>query len=115
MKLLIELDEEYVKAIDKIRFLVGGRTDRKLQLEIIKAIKNGKALVQEPKTGHLLMPDKMYSSKIWRKCSCCGTHIEKYSKYISFDGEVHYIPCRLNYCCICGTKFVESQESEDKE
>ena len=48
MKLLIELDEEYVKAIDEIRFLVGGRTDRKLQLEIIKAIKNGKALEQEP-------------------------------------------------------------------
>ena len=44
MKLLIELDEEYVKAIDKIKFLVGGRTDRKLQLEIIKAIKNGKPL-----------------------------------------------------------------------
>lgn len=48
MKLLIELDEEYVKSIDKIRFLVGGRTYRKLQLEIIKAIKNGKALEQEP-------------------------------------------------------------------
>ena len=50
MKLLIELDEEYVKVIDKIKFLVGGRTDRKLQLEIIKAIKNGKALEQEPQT-----------------------------------------------------------------
>jgi len=49
MKLLIELDEEYVRAIDKIKFLVGGRTDRKLQLEIIKAIKNGKALEQEPR------------------------------------------------------------------
>lgn len=48
MKLLIELDEEYIKFIDKIRFLVGGRTYRKLQLEIIKAIKNGKALEQEP-------------------------------------------------------------------
>lgn len=48
MKLLIELDEEYIKNIDKIKFLVGGRTDRKLQLEIIKAIKNGKPLEQEP-------------------------------------------------------------------
>ena len=48
MKLLIELDEEYVKVIDKIQFLVGGRTDRKLQLEIIKAIKNGVPLEQEP-------------------------------------------------------------------
>jgi hypothetical protein len=50
MKLLIELDEKYVKNIDKIKFLlVGGRTDhRKLQLEIIKAIKNGKPLEQEP-------------------------------------------------------------------
>jgi hypothetical protein len=48
MTLLIELDEEYVKAIDKIKFLVGGRTDRKLQLEIIKAIKKGVPLEQEP-------------------------------------------------------------------
>ena len=74
---------------------------------------------QEPKTGHWLMPDKEYSSKIWRKCSCCGTHIEKYSKYISFDGEVHYIPYRLNYCYICGAKmvetiFVDMAESEQK-
>ena len=48
MKLLIELDEECIKAIDKIKFLIGGRTDRKLQLEIIKAIKNGKPIEQEP-------------------------------------------------------------------
>jgi hypothetical protein len=41
MKLLIDLDEEYINAIDKIKFLVGGRTYHKLQLEIIKAIKNG--------------------------------------------------------------------------
>ncbi len=67
---------------------------------------------QESKTGHWLMPDKGYSSKIWRKCSCCGTHIEKYTKYISFDDEVHYIPYRLNYCYVCGAKMVEPQESE---
>lgn len=48
MKLLITLDEEYINAINKIKFLVGGRTDRKLQLEIIKAIKNGKPIEQEP-------------------------------------------------------------------
>ena len=48
MKLLIELDEECIKAIDKIKFLIGGRTDQKLQLEIIKAIKNGKPIEQEP-------------------------------------------------------------------
>ena len=58
MKLLIVLDEEYVKAIDKIRFLVGGRTDRKLQLEIIKAIKNGIALEQEPTTKNDLAVEK---------------------------------------------------------
>lgn len=57
MKLLIELDEEYVKAIDKITFLVGGRTDRSLQLEIIKAIKNGKALEQESTTKNDLGVD----------------------------------------------------------
>jgi hypothetical protein len=48
MKLLVELDEEYVKVIDEIKFLVGGRTNRKLQLEVIKAIKNGIPLEQEP-------------------------------------------------------------------
>lgn len=53
MKLLIELDEEYVKVIDKIKFLVGGRTDRKLQLEIIKAIKNGVPQEQEPNCSEI--------------------------------------------------------------
>lgn len=79
----------------------------------IQAIRELPSVIpQESKTGHWLMPDKGYSSKIWRKCSCCGTHIEKYTKYISFDGEVHYIPYRLNYCYVCGAKMVEPQESE---
>jgi hypothetical protein len=80
---------------------------------VCKAINELPSVNPQPKTGHWLMPDKEYSSKIWRKCSCCGTHIEKYSKHISFDGEVHYIPYRLNYCYVCGTRMVESQKSEE--
>jgi hypothetical protein len=49
-----------------------------------------------------LMPDKYYSKDIWRKCSNCGTHIEKYHKYISYIGETHYTEHILNFCPICG-------------
>lgn len=69
-----------------------------------------KALDQEPKTGHWLMPDKNYSPKIWRKCSCCGTHLEKFTKHISFDGDVNYIENIMNYCRICGADMREVED-----
>lgn len=75
MKLLIELDEEYVKVIDEIKFLVGGRTNRKLQLEIIKAIKNGKPLEQEPTTKNDLAVDRLISD-----CEKMSFDIEIFNK-----------------------------------
>lgn len=58
-----------------------------------------------------LKPDKNYSDKIWRKCSNCNTHIEKYSKYVSFMGTTNYFEHILNYCPICGAKM--DGENED--
>ena len=81
MKLLIELDEEYVKAIDKIKFLVGGRADRKLQLEIIKAIKNGVPPEQEPKTGEWI--EHFDESGKWYECDQCHT---------DWGGAVNFCP-----------------------
>lgn len=52
-----------------------------------------------------LMPDKNYSDKIWRKCSNCNTHIEKYSKYVSFMGSTNYFENILNFCPICGARM----------
>ena len=75
------------------------RTDEAYQLEY-----EGRE-VKEVVHAKWLMPDKNYSNKIWRKCSNCGTHIEKYSKYISFVGETNYFEHILNYCPICGAKM----------
>ena len=76
MKLLIDLDEEYVKAIDKIKFLVGGRADRKLQVEIIKAIKNGKPLEQESTTKNdlVLIHTEGLDEEI--RCTMCTNHMK---------------------------------------
>ena len=40
MKRIIEISEDNYKVIEKLKFLVGGRTDRKLQQTVINAIKN---------------------------------------------------------------------------
>ena len=139
MKLLIELDEEYVKAIDKIKFLVGGRTERKLQLEIIKAIKNGKALEQESQSFKWCTDCKEYD----QEKHCC----HRYSKVIRdtvdeigqepktghwIDIMVGDMPAQAcdqcntfyplaytggghKYCPNCGARMVEPQEVRDKE
>ena len=44
IELVIKLDEEYIKQIDRIRFLIGGREYRSLQINVINAIKNGTPL-----------------------------------------------------------------------
>lgn len=44
MQIVIDIDEEYIKQIDRIRFLIGGKEDRSLQINVINAIKNGIAL-----------------------------------------------------------------------
>lgn len=88
MKLLIELDEEYVKVIDEIKFLVGGRTDRKLQLEIIKAIKNGKPLEQEPTTKNDLVVDCVSRAEIIDELNRLGRNAFKddtdYDNFFAF-------------------------------
>lgn len=55
--------------------------------------------------GKWLMPGENYSNKIWRKCSNCNKHIEKYSKYVSFTGNTEYFEHILNYCPLCGAKM----------
>ena len=44
VELVIKIDEEYIKQIDRIRFLIGGIEDRSLQINVINAIKNGMPL-----------------------------------------------------------------------
>ena len=46
MKLIIDISEEDFNAISKLRFLVGGRADRKLQVNVINAVKNGTPLTE---------------------------------------------------------------------
>ena len=65
------------------------------------------------KVGEWLMPDNGYNANIWRKCSCCKKHIEAFSKYIDFGGDIHYIPHKLNYCYVCGARMVEQKERSD--
>lgn len=54
----------------------------------------------------LLEPDEYYSKNIWRKCSNCNRHIEKYYKYVSFVGKTSFFENELNYCPKCGAKFI---------
>ena len=139
MKLLIELDEEYVKAIDKIKFLVGGRTERKLQLEIIKAIKNGKALEQEPQSFKWCTDCKEYD----QEKHCCHRYSKVIRDTVAEIGQEpktgHWIDIMVGdmpaqacdqcntfyplaytggghkYCPNCGARMVEPQERSDKE
>lgn len=57
------------------------------------------------KKGKWIMPDKYYDKNIWRKCSVCNTHFEKYNKYISFSGAVTYTEQIANYCKVCGAEM----------
>ena len=54
IELVIKLDEKYIKQIDRIKFLIGAKEDRSLQVNVIKAIKNGTLI---PK-GHGDLIDK---------------------------------------------------------
>lgn len=57
------------------------------------------------KIGKWLLPDKYYDKHIWRKCSVCGNHFEKYHKYITFSGETTYTEEKANYCKVCGANM----------
>ena len=67
IEFVIKLDEEYIKQIDKIKFLIGGRADRSLQINVINAIKNGTPL---PKGhGRLFILDEEKAKKYLTKFS----------------------------------------------
>lgn len=59
IELVIKLDEEYIKQIDKIRFLIGGIEDRSLQINVINAIRNGTPL--QKGHGRLVDADELIS------------------------------------------------------
>lgn len=65
--------------------------------------------IQEHKVGKWIMPNKYYDKNIWRKCSVCNTHFEKYHKYIAFTGEVTYTEEIANYCKVCGAEMVGAE------
>lgn len=54
IELVIKIDEDYIKQIDRLRFLSDKIEDRSLQINVINAIKNGTAL---PK-GHSDLIDR---------------------------------------------------------
>lgn len=62
IELVIKIDEEYVKQIDRLRFSSDRIEDRSLQINVINAIKNGTPL---PK-GH----DKLIDVKDLREQIC---------------------------------------------
>ena len=78
MQLVINISEEAYNTIEKIKFLVGGRTNRKLQLEVINAIKNGKLLPQGH--GDLIDRSKLELDYDWCEYED-GTIITGYSAY----------------------------------
>lgn len=41
MQIVIDLEDECIKKIEKVRFLIGGKEDIQLQNHVINAIKNG--------------------------------------------------------------------------
>ena len=62
----------------------------------------------EPKTGHWIEIAKYSDGKHKIKCSECGSHIFDRGHANSFNVKNTY-----KYCPNCGTKMVESQESEE--
>lgn len=63
MQIVIDIDPEYIKQIDRIRFLIGGKEDRILQFNVINAIKIG---TQLPKGhGRLIDADALELDADW--------------------------------------------------
>lgn len=44
MKIVIDLEDECIKKIEKVRFLIGGKEDIQLQIHVINAVANGTPL-----------------------------------------------------------------------
>ncbi len=74
MAVIINISEDAIKKIEKIRFLIGGKEDRDLQYEIINAIKNRTSTdemiaeiadykIMENKIGYILRVIHKYCDK----------------------------------------------------
>ena len=55
MKLIIDIEKKYYDAINKIRFLLGGKEDRQLQQKVIQSFKEGISLPENPKNGDFII------------------------------------------------------------
>lgn len=106
IELVIKLDEEYIKQIDKIRFLIGGIEDRSLQINVINAIKNGTPL---PKGhGRLIDGNKL---KVELECGIrAGNYEEGYEKY----EHINSIDDCVDAVEYADTIIEADKESEDK-
>ena len=78
--------------------------DYRIDVKNDKVVKIDLPNVEERKVGKWILPDKYYDKNIWRKCSVCNTHFEKYHKYVTFSGEVTYTEEIANYCKVCGAE-----------
>lgn len=55
MKLIIDIDKKCYDAINRIRFLLGGKEDRQLQQNVIESFKEGIRLPENPKNGDFII------------------------------------------------------------
>lgn len=102
MQIVIKLDEEYIKQIDKIRFLIGGIEDRSLQINVINAIRNGIPL---PK-GHGRLGDLDKLEKEIDGGVKAGLMIEGYENYSNIND--------VDDCLEC-VKYADAIIEADKE
>ena len=84
--------------------------EARLKSDKLAMLKEIKSEVEEREADSViharwLLPDRNYSTMIWRKCSNCNIHIEKFSKYNSFMGGVNYFENKYDYCPYCGAKM----------
>ena len=55
MKLIIDIEKKYYDAINKIRFLLGGKEDRQLQQNVMQSSTEGISLPENPKNGDFII------------------------------------------------------------
>lgn len=98
MKLFVEMPEHHYNNIKSLDAVSLGRIPYKgIIMYAINAIKHGKVLEQEPKTGHW---EYGYSFADGNYCKC------------SECKEIIKCIYPMHYCPNCGAKMVEPQETE---
>lgn len=105
MKLIVDISEEDLNKIKKIRFLIGGKEDRLLQLSIINAIKN--AVPERETTDRIEYGTDGYTYKYF----ISNDIPEREKGEWIFDGDcIHCNKCKrafnnligFNFCPNCG-------------